>query len=38
LIRYLLDQLAAFTGPGWEQEDDVTFVALERAGEEDRTG
>ncbi len=31
LIRYLLDRLAIFTGPGWEQEDDVTFVVLERA-------
>jgi serine phosphatase RsbU (regulator of sigma subunit) len=34
LIRYLLDHLAAFTGPGWEQEDDVTFVVLERADEQ----
>jgi serine phosphatase RsbU (regulator of sigma subunit) len=38
LIHYLLDQLAAFTGPGWEQEDDVTFVVLERAGEKASTG
>ena len=30
LIQYLIDQLAEFTGPGWEQEDDVTFVTLER--------
>jgi serine phosphatase RsbU (regulator of sigma subunit)/anti-sigma regulatory factor (Ser/Thr protein kinase) len=30
LVAYLLDQLAAFTGPGWEQEDDVTLVVLER--------
>ncbi|MCB8981969.1 MAG: SpoIIE family protein phosphatase [Ardenticatenaceae bacterium] len=27
---FLLDQLAAFTGPGWEQEDDVTLVTLQR--------
>jgi anti-sigma regulatory factor (Ser/Thr protein kinase) len=30
LIDYLLAQLATFTGPGWEQEDDVTLVALQR--------
>ena len=26
---YLLEQLAAFTGTGWEQEDDVTLVTLQ---------
>jgi len=26
---YLLEQLAAFTGIGWEQEDDVTLVTLQ---------
>ncbi len=31
LIDFLLAQLAAFTGPGWEQEDDVTLVTLRRA-------
>ncbi len=30
LIPYLLDQLHAFTKEGWEQEDDVTLVALQR--------
>ncbi|HEX6798460.1 MAG TPA: SpoIIE family protein phosphatase [Ktedonobacterales bacterium] len=35
LIGALLDDLKAFTGPGWEQEDDVTLVALRRtAGDE----
>ncbi|MEZ4767888.1 MAG: SpoIIE family protein phosphatase [Caldilineales bacterium] len=29
LVRFVLDQLGAFTGPGWEQEDDVTMVTLE---------
>jgi serine phosphatase RsbU (regulator of sigma subunit)/anti-sigma regulatory factor (Ser/Thr protein kinase) len=29
LIDYLLRELAGFTGPAWEQEDDVTFVTLE---------
>lgn len=29
-IEFLLNQLAEFTGPNWEQEDDVTFVTLER--------
>lgn len=32
LIHYLLEQLAIFTGPGWEQEDDVTCVVLNRTG------
>jgi serine phosphatase RsbU (regulator of sigma subunit)/anti-sigma regulatory factor (Ser/Thr protein kinase) len=35
LIDFLLAQLAAFTGQGWEQEDDVTLVALQRS--EDRS-
>ena len=30
LIEYLLGELDGFTGPGWEQEDDVTLVALHR--------
>jgi serine phosphatase RsbU (regulator of sigma subunit) len=30
LIDFLLNKLAAFTGPGWEQEDDVTLVTLQR--------
>ena len=30
LIDFLLGELANFTGPGWEQEDDVTLVALQR--------
>jgi serine phosphatase RsbU (regulator of sigma subunit)/anti-sigma regulatory factor (Ser/Thr protein kinase) len=29
LIPYLLKELADFTGPGWEQEDDVTFVIID---------
>jgi serine phosphatase RsbU (regulator of sigma subunit)/anti-sigma regulatory factor (Ser/Thr protein kinase) len=31
LIDFLLDELHRFTGDGWEQEDDVTLVTLERA-------
>ena len=31
LIDILLDALQRFTGAGWEQEDDVTLVALQRA-------
>jgi serine phosphatase RsbU (regulator of sigma subunit) len=30
LKGFLLDQLAAFTGPDWEQEDDVTLVTLQK--------
>jgi serine phosphatase RsbU (regulator of sigma subunit)/anti-sigma regulatory factor (Ser/Thr protein kinase) len=32
LIDFLLAELHRFTGDGWEQEDDVTLVTLERAG------
>lgn len=31
LIDFLMNELARFTGVGWEQEDDVTVVALERS-------
>ncbi len=30
LIDSLLNELASFTGADWEQEDDVTMVALQR--------
>ncbi|NJN53495.1 MAG: SpoIIE family protein phosphatase [Anaerolineae bacterium] len=30
LNQFLLDELAAFTGEGWEQEDDVTLVTIQR--------
>jgi serine phosphatase RsbU (regulator of sigma subunit)/anti-sigma regulatory factor (Ser/Thr protein kinase) len=30
LIEVLLADLAAFTGPNWEQEDDITLLTLER--------
>jgi anti-sigma regulatory factor (Ser/Thr protein kinase) len=30
LMEHLLRELAAFTGPGWEQEDDVTLVVVQR--------
>lgn len=33
--EFLLEQLAAFTGEGWEQEDDVTLVTLHRLGSRD---
>jgi serine phosphatase RsbU (regulator of sigma subunit)/anti-sigma regulatory factor (Ser/Thr protein kinase) len=37
LIELLLRELDSFTGPNWEQEDDVTLVVLQRqAGTEDR--
>lgn len=31
LIDYLMNELARFTGPDWEQEDDVTLVTLQRS-------
>jgi serine phosphatase RsbU (regulator of sigma subunit) len=31
LIQLLLGELDGFTGPEWEQEDDITLVALQRA-------
>jgi serine phosphatase RsbU (regulator of sigma subunit) len=31
LIDRLLRELKGFTGPGWEQEDDITLVAVQRA-------
>lgn len=30
LIQYLLSRLGDFTGPDWEQEDDVTMVVIDR--------
>jgi serine phosphatase RsbU (regulator of sigma subunit)/predicted ester cyclase len=31
LVDFLLAELARFTGEGWEQEDDITLVALQRS-------
>jgi serine phosphatase RsbU (regulator of sigma subunit) len=30
LLELLLEKLASFTGPQWEQEDDITLVSLQR--------
>jgi anti-sigma regulatory factor (Ser/Thr protein kinase) len=35
MVDFLLEELAAFTGQDWEQEDDVTLMTLEREGESD---
>ena len=39
MIEFMLEKLAEFTGADWEQEDDVTFMSLERleesSGDED---
>jgi serine phosphatase RsbU (regulator of sigma subunit)/anti-sigma regulatory factor (Ser/Thr protein kinase) len=32
LINHLLEQLHEFVGRGWDQEDDITLVALQRTG------
>jgi serine phosphatase RsbU (regulator of sigma subunit) len=31
LVDFLMDELRSFTGHGWEQEDDITLVALQRS-------
>jgi serine phosphatase RsbU (regulator of sigma subunit)/anti-sigma regulatory factor (Ser/Thr protein kinase) len=31
LVDYLLTELGRFTGAGWEQEDDITLMALQRS-------
>jgi serine phosphatase RsbU (regulator of sigma subunit) len=33
LISFLLSELTRFTGEGWEQEDDITLVTLQRSEE-----
>jgi serine phosphatase RsbU (regulator of sigma subunit) len=33
LVDFLRSELARFTGPAWEQEDDITLVVLQRARE-----
>jgi len=38
LIDFLLDELSTFTGPEWEQEDDVTLVVLQRSGSHELPG
>jgi anti-sigma regulatory factor (Ser/Thr protein kinase) len=35
LIQRLLQELEAFTGPGWQQEDDVTLVAVQRTASQE---
>jgi serine phosphatase RsbU (regulator of sigma subunit) len=30
LVDYLMEELYSFTGEGWEQEDDITLVTLQR--------
>jgi serine phosphatase RsbU (regulator of sigma subunit) len=30
LLKYLMERLTEFTSPGWEQEDDITMVAIRR--------
>jgi serine phosphatase RsbU (regulator of sigma subunit)/predicted ester cyclase len=31
LVNFLMEELYSFTGNGWEQEDDITLVTLQRA-------
>ena len=31
LVDFLMDELRSFTGEGWEQEDDITLVTLQRS-------
>jgi hypothetical protein len=30
-VDFLMEKLHYFTGEGWEQEDDITLVTLQRA-------
>ena len=30
LVDFLMDELRSFTGKGWEQEDDITLLTLQR--------
>ena len=38
LIERVLAELGRFTGPSWEQEDDLTLLTLERQEETNRDG
>ena len=38
LIDFLLDELKDFTGEGWEQEDDLTLLILQRTAEQTDAG
>jgi hypothetical protein len=31
LVDFLMEELYFFTGDGWEQEDDITLVTLQRS-------
>jgi serine phosphatase RsbU (regulator of sigma subunit) len=33
LVDFLMEELSSFTGDGWEQEDDITLVTLQRSEE-----
>jgi serine phosphatase RsbU (regulator of sigma subunit) len=33
VVDYLMEELRSFTGEGWEQEDDITLVALRRSAQ-----
>ena len=33
LAGFLMDELRSFTGYGWEQEDDITLVTLQRSAQ-----
>ena len=33
LVDFLMGRLLSFTGDGWEQEDDITLVTLERSAQ-----
>jgi serine phosphatase RsbU (regulator of sigma subunit) len=33
LVDFLMEELRSFTGDGWEQEDDITLVALRRSAQ-----
>jgi serine phosphatase RsbU (regulator of sigma subunit) len=33
LVDFLMEELSSFVGEGWEQEDDITLVTLQRSAQ-----
>ena len=33
MVEFLIEELSSFTGPSWEQEDDITLMTLQRSAD-----